>query len=199
MDNAKVFRERPQKLMFSEREVFVDDIQRVMPAGYRQVYVKEIASLFFHNAEFREELRTAGAVWTADKGTKNMGVFRINAEGLFLPTNKEEVRSLPEGHYSAHYPGIGQVIVRCYNCYDKIGMYIDAEYKPSKTAKVAYVKDENAKPDHQNKTTVAIPAEEINAVKESLKAVEASIKRMPHTSELIVFISNVKELLRDRT
>lgn len=199
MDNAKVFRERSQKPMFSEKEVLVDDIHRVMPSGYRQVYVREIASLFFHDAGFREELRDAGGVWTADKGAKNLGIFRINEEGLFIPVNQEEIKLLPEGRYSAHYPGIGQVIVRCYNCSDKIGMYIDAEYKPSKTAKVAYVKDENAKSGNQNKTTVAIPVEEINAVKESLKAVETSIKRMPHTSELIIFISNVKELLRDRT
>ena len=199
MDALKDFMEKPQKMIFSDRKVLADDIQHVTPAGHRQVYVREIASLFFHDSGFREELRNTGGVWAADKGTKNIGILKITEDGLFLPTDIEEAKLLPEGRYSAHYPGIGQVIVRCYNCSDKIGLYIDAEYKPSKTAKVAYVKDENTKPDPQNTKTIAIPLEEINAVKESLKAVEASIKRMPHTSELIILISNVKELLRDRT
>jgi len=199
MDTVNVFRKKSTKLIFSDREILADDIPKAMPAGHRQVSVKEIASLFFHDADFREELRSAGSVWAADKGTKNIGIFRITEDGLFVPVNREDAKSLPDGHYSAHYPGIGQVIVRCYNCSDKVGLYVDAEYKPSKAAKVAYVKDENAKTDLQSTKTMVIPVDEINAVKESLKAVEASIKRMPHTSELIIFISDVKELLRDRT
>jgi hypothetical protein len=199
MDNAKVFRERLQKPMLSEKEVLVDDIQRVMPSGHRQISLKEVASLFFNDADFRNELRNAGSIWTSDKGSKNSGIFRINEDGLFFPATPEEAKTLPDGHYSAHCPGIGQVIVRCSNGSDKSRLYIDAEYKSYKVAKVAYVKDKNAKSDLQNIKTIAIPVEEINAVKESLKAVETSIKRMPHTSELVIFISNVKELLRDRT
>ncbi len=199
METVNVLRKKSTKLMFSDREVLVDDIQRAMPAGHRQAYVREIASLFFNDADFRKELSNAGSIWSADKGTKNMGTFRITEDGLFLPVNREDAKALSEGHYSVHYPGIGQVIVRCYNCSDRIGLYIDAEYKPSKAAKVAYVKDENAKTDQQSTKTLAIPVEEINTVKESLKAAEESIKRMPHTGELIIFISNVRELLRDRT
>ena len=200
MENKlQAIRKKSTKPIFSEKQVLADDIQRVIPAGHRQVYVREIASSFFSDTAFRDELRSAGGVWTADKGTTNIGIFRITEDGLFFPVAREDAKSLPEGQYSVHYHGIGQVIVRCSDCSDKKGLYIDAEYKPSKIAKVAYVKDENARDDMQSKKTVAIPVDEINAVKESLKAVETSIKRMPHTSELIIFISNVKGLLRDRT
>lgn len=199
MDTTNVLRKTSAKPLFSEREVLVDDIQRVMPSGHRQISLKEVASLFFNDADFRNELRNAGSIWTSDKGSKNSGIFRINEDGLFFPATPEEAKTLPDGHYSAHCPGIGQVIVRCSNGSDKSRLYIDAEYKSYKVAKVAYVKDKNAKSDLQNIKTIAIPVEEINAVKESLKAVETSIKRMPHTSELVIFISNVKELLRDRT
>ena len=188
-------------ILYSTKAVLADDIQREIPSGCRQASTNDITLRYFHNADFREELYKVKDVWTADKSSPSTGTFRLCEDGTFAPVSSREFILLPEEQQAVHYAGIGQVIVGCYkNDSGKMKLYLNAEYRLSRTARVAYLKDENVQPlQKEGICTVPIPASEINDAKEALRKVEPYLSRMPQTGEFTELMAAVRKLLRDRT
>ncbi len=188
-------------ILYSTKAVLADDIPREIPAGCRQASANDIALRYFHNADFREELCKVKDIWTADKSSSRTGTFRLCEDGSFAPVSSREFMLLPEEQQAVHYAGIGQVIVGCYkNDSGKVKLYLNAEYRLSRTARVAYLKDENVQPPQKEGIcAVQIPIGEIDAAREALRKVEPYLSRIPQTGEFIELMAAVRKILRDRT
>ncbi len=199
----KRINEVPNQILFSDKQMILNEINDKMPAGYRQVFVREIASRFFKDPIFRSELYKAGEIWAADTGLRSTGPFRIDETGSFSSSTYKELNEIPEGHASFHYRslGTGKVVAKCskYGISDTLALYLDDEYRLSRQARVAYVIDDKHTQMKDEALTVSIPIREFNEAADALKKAERSMARMPHTGEMSNFISVMRNLLRDRT
>ncbi len=127
-------------VFLTDRRVVASRSQGEVPAGFRKATTEEVALRYRHNAEFRQELYSKGAAWTADTGLETSGGQEISAEGKFSPHNN--ISSLPQGQRSFHYPGSGPVAVDVdfYGRDRRLGVV--ADHGSSVVARVAYVQDQ---------------------------------------------------------
>jgi hypothetical protein len=137
---------QPRKVVevfFSDKSVTASEARSVIPAGFRQATVKEIALRYMHDYEFVRELYDNGPAWAADTGLRGSGHKEIGERGGFSPNNREDIFELSPQKRAHLSPGSGPVQVYA-DVLWAVGLRwlgVCADNPSSDVARVAYVKD----------------------------------------------------------
>ena len=140
-ESAQVLQIKTPQIIISKNEVPYSMISGSVPVGHMQVTLDIVLKKYLHDAFFREEL-CRGPVWIAQKGLDTSGYKEILDDYSFAKVSKSGFYKLPRARRSFHNKGGGFLTVD-----SRFGggcLNIETWLNSDITARVAYIKDENA-------------------------------------------------------
>ncbi len=161
------------EVLFSDERVVASEAQSVIPTGYRQATLEEVALSYRYVATFIQKLHDIGPAWTSKKRLKSSEYQQIHDDGSQSKIDRDTYYSLPPEKRSYHYPGSGSVAVGVYD-YDDWNrrLSVDADVRASDGARVAYVKAEPSQ--RVSNGAEYIPKKIVSAAEKQLAQLEGS-------------------------
>ena len=134
------------RVYLSAEKVTASEMAIAVPKGHRLATLEEVADYYRKNKEFGEELDKSGWTRIAQEGLSSSGYKKIEDGGHFSDIGEDEFYLLHKKDRSYHYPGKNPVAV-VVDAYIRMGgLLVDAEFRSSALAHVAYVKGMEKKP-----------------------------------------------------
>ncbi|MDE1768683.1 MAG: hypothetical protein KGH64_01480 [Candidatus Micrarchaeota archaeon] len=191
-------REKVVQVFLSDKGVLASEAHSVIPKGYRQATLEEVALGYRHDHGFRQELYDKGWAWTSQEGLQSSGSHELHDDGSFSKIDRDTFYSLPQEKRSYHGPGPGYVTVGVGSSERLRRLIVSADFEASVVALVAYVKAGPSQADHSpTEDSKTVKVADLNELSRTAANVEKILPSLtPHTkSQISSHLTAVKRVL----
>ena len=136
--DERVKRRETVPVFLSDKLVIASEAGSVIPEGFRQATLNEVGLRYRYDAGFRVDLYLHGPAFTSQVGLESREYTRISDLGTFDQIDRDTYLLLPQEKKSLHHSGSGPVAVN--GSRSVAGLHVDARFRSSDVARVAYVK-----------------------------------------------------------